>query len=190
MDQDEGLTDPRIPQRTQPPRLRGGVRSIQERMAWMTRISARRVMTVSPPGRKFRASAAMKRSVLGIHSNSGERHASTVIIRGSSATRLPCRRVIEAYRAADEPWPRPRRRMRIISYRSLACTRGSRKADTGDARFAGQPVPFAMGHEPQVTRLQEAGFFALDLQPAPAVGHDVEHQGLRASPAAPAPTAR
>ena len=45
-----------------------GSRAIHERIAWMTRMSARRVITVSPPGLSSRASAAMKRSVLCIHS--------------------------------------------------------------------------------------------------------------------------
>jgi len=38
--------------------------AIQERIAWMTRMSASRVMTVSPPVRSSRASALMKRRVV------------------------------------------------------------------------------------------------------------------------------
>jgi hypothetical protein len=51
--------------------------SIQERIAWMTRMSESRVTTVSPPGRSSLASAAMSRRVLPIHSIRGELEAST-----------------------------------------------------------------------------------------------------------------
>ena len=52
----------------------------------MTRMSASRVITVSPPGRSSLASIAIKRSVLWIPSTSGELHASTAITLGSSLT--------------------------------------------------------------------------------------------------------
>ena len=38
--------------------------SIQERIAWITRMSPRRVITASPPGRSSLASAAISLSVL------------------------------------------------------------------------------------------------------------------------------
>ncbi len=52
----------------------------------MTRMSASRVITVSPPGRSSLASIAINRSVLWIHSTSGELHASTAITLGSRVT--------------------------------------------------------------------------------------------------------
>ena len=52
----------------------------------MTMMSARRVMTASPPGRGSRASAASSRSVLWIHSSPGA-PAPTTMIAGSARTR-------------------------------------------------------------------------------------------------------
>ena len=68
-----------------------GSPAIHERIAWMTRMSDSRVITASPPGRSSRPSAAMSRSVLCIHSASGDGDPgdpSMTIVRGSSATRL------------------------------------------------------------------------------------------------------
>ena len=58
-------------------------------------------MTVSPPARSSRASVAMKRSVLCIHSISGEFQASTLISRGSSRDEMLRGRMVEAHDAAD-----------------------------------------------------------------------------------------
>jgi len=60
--------------------------SIHERIAWMTRMSESRVMTVSPPGRSSFASSAMRRSVLRIQSICGELEASMWMTRGRSVT--------------------------------------------------------------------------------------------------------
>jgi hypothetical protein len=86
MDEGNGVADLFVLQRTEPSRLCGWV-ARQDRMAWMTRMSASRVITVSPPGRRSLASIAINRSVLWIHSTSGELHASTAITLGSSLTR-------------------------------------------------------------------------------------------------------
>ena len=83
------------------PSARAGSRAIQERIAWMTRMSASRVMTVSPPARSSRASAAMKRSVLWIQSISGELQASTLISLRQKPDEMMRGGVIEANGAAD-----------------------------------------------------------------------------------------
>jgi len=69
---------------SQPRRADGSVR-IQERIAWMTRMSPSRVITASPPGRSSRASAASRRSRLSIHSDSGA-PASMRMITGNRST--------------------------------------------------------------------------------------------------------
>jgi hypothetical protein len=66
---------------SQPVRAAGSV-SIHARIAWMTRMSARRVMTASPPGLNARASAAMSANALRIDSARCPSVASTVIRRG------------------------------------------------------------------------------------------------------------
>ena len=72
---------------SQPLRAAGSV-SIQERIAWITRMSASRVITASPPGRSSRASAAISASVLCIQSRCGDADASTWITGGRISTRL------------------------------------------------------------------------------------------------------
>ena len=148
-------------------------------------------MTVSPPARSSRASAAMKRSVLWIHSISGELQASTLINLGSSRMRLLRGRVIEAHGAADH---RRRRATAAVPEDLVAVAdqlaRQVEELRRGNARLAGQPVALAVRHERKVAGPQEAGVRALDLEPALAGRHDVEHQAGLASAAARAPTAR
>ena len=55
-------------------------------MACTTSTSARRVITVSPPGRSAPASAAIRRSVLCIHSAWGEPPGATSTTAGSRST--------------------------------------------------------------------------------------------------------
>ena len=86
MDERDRRAELRVLERAQPTALATGSCAIQERIAWITRMSARRVMTVSPPGLSSLASAAMKRSVPWSQSASGELHASTVISGGSSSS--------------------------------------------------------------------------------------------------------
>ena len=50
--------------------------SIHERIAWMTRMSASRVITASPPGRSSRASAAISRACSASIPSGGESDAS------------------------------------------------------------------------------------------------------------------
>ena len=53
----------------QPSLRAAGSASSHDRIAWMTRMSARRVITASPPGRISRASTAISPSVRVIHSD-------------------------------------------------------------------------------------------------------------------------
>ena len=78
------------------------IQAIHERIAWITRMSARRVMTVSPPGLSSLASAAMKRSVPWIQSASGELPRLDGDQRGQELDQPVGGRVVEADGAADD----------------------------------------------------------------------------------------
>jgi hypothetical protein len=106
-------------------------------MAWMTRMSPRRVMTSSPPGRSCCASTAMSRSVLCIHSCCGSPPTSTWMVSGSASTSL--RAAGWSNRTAPQmsvvgspppPW-------RISSYRSLLNSRS--RSMTFGAEAPGAP---------------------------------------------------
>ena len=71
------------------PLCAAGSLSIQARIAWITRMSPRRVITASPPGRSSPASEAISRSMLCIHSSLGELDASMWIVCGRISMRLP-----------------------------------------------------------------------------------------------------
>ncbi len=49
----------------------------------------------------------------------------------------------------------------------------------GRSGLTHQPVTLAVRHEREIARLELAAFRALDLEPAPARRHDVEHQAVR-----------
>nr|WP_246445363.1 hypothetical protein [Saccharothrix violaceirubra] len=69
----------------QPSRASGAVSS-HVLIAWTTRMSARRVITVSPPGRRAAASRVMNRNVLCSHPVVSSSHVSTCSTVGSNAT--------------------------------------------------------------------------------------------------------
>ena len=76
MHERKSATNLPVLERPSHPVCAAGSFAIHERIAWMTRMSARRVTTASPPGRMSCASTAIKRSVLWIDSSSGELQAS------------------------------------------------------------------------------------------------------------------
>jgi len=100
-----------------------GSRAIPERMPWTTRMSASRVITVSPPARRVGLDGH-SRSVLWSHSASGEVQASTVTSRGRGgrdAARPGGRR---GRRHRSQWFGAPPPRWRSSSYRSLSSSRG------------------------------------------------------------------
>ena len=128
-----------------------GSRAIHERMAWITRMSARRVITVSPPGRSSLASVAMYRSVLAIHSRSGELHRINGDRPRQQLDEMPRRRVVEAHGAAHEGRQGAAAPARITSYRWLATSETRSKSFTPcRSRLAHQRMPLAVGHETEV----------------------------------------
>ena len=77
MDQRDGLADLAVPERAKPATLGGWIVSIHQRTPWITRMSPRRVITASPPGRSSLASEAITLSMLCIQSRLGELDDST-----------------------------------------------------------------------------------------------------------------
>ena len=131
-------------------------------------MSASRVITVSPPGRSSLASIAISRSVLWIHSTSGELHASTAITLGSRVDQPIGGRMIESNHAADD---RRRRASPTVAQDFVPVAhlfawqveelRGSH------SRLARQPVAGTVRHEREIAGLQDVILAALHVKDAP-----------------------
>ena len=151
--------------------------SIHERMAWMTRMSARRVITVSPPGRSSLASAAMKRRVLSSQSMLPLLDARTWMTFGSTAINRCAagwsKRTAPQIKLVGTP-PPPYRR---ILYRSLTRSCGSSSdRPRGRAGLARQAMALAVRHERQIALRELAPSCSRDLEPALAGREHVERE--------------
>ena len=157
-----------------PVRAPGSVSS-QERIACTTRMSARRVITASLPGRSSPASAAISLSVLCIQSSCGEPDASTWIVSGRTSTRL---------RAAG--WSK-RTAPQISMGGSAAAAVAQDLVAVADelalevedrwcwrVRVAAKDVPFAVRHEREVAGPEGRGTAVGRLEQDAAVRDHVE----------------
>ena len=146
-----------------------GSLSIQARIAWITRMSPRRVITASPPGRSSQASDAISRSMLCIHSGLGELDAAMRIVAGRISIRLPRGRVREAQRPADQAGGRAT----LAVAKDLVALADELTLEVedprrGSARFAAQDVTLPVRHEREVSELEPSRLLVLGLEPDPA----------------------
>ena len=151
--------------------------SIHQRIAWMMRTSASRVMTASPPGRRcLRLGGDQRQRPL--HPDHVRRARGVEVDDlGQQRHEVARGRVVEAHRAAHHPGERAAAAVaqHLVAVGDLLPRQveDSRRRRRG---IAAQPVAGALGDEREVAAVKGRQLAVAEVERDPAGGHDVEPQ--------------